>query len=285
MNFQAHRTNFLVYTALIYISATVLSICMPQPAYGGDKESLPPVRSSSAWISNVHFDADDNEVIAVLNVWDSDPKAYVLTEYVRRTGMTVNPDMWTPTKTTRGQIGEHMTISKKASILTLAFEQDEMKWPLEYHRHSDRDVLPDRDIAGVLRQQADAIGQWMSYAVDDEMKDPLIWTLSITEEDTFELRMYSYDQQAVPDGWSLMLKLVGDVGFSPGFLGTERVYNVPAGSLEQWRGETPLLEMHIEVLHNQKADLLIVVFPPKKQGGRPSMVLTFHRCLGQKKGS
>ncbi len=269
--------KYLLHIVHVCYNMALINVCALNCAYGDDTNEAFAVMSSSSWVSQVYRDANGNELIAIIHLSFPDKAEFNIQEYVRRQGEKANPDVWSLTKSIEGLVGNEITISISSSKLTLRYKQDETSWPLEYRRQSVRYVQPNHDMAEALQKRIDAIGQWMSYSVNNEMWDPLIWTLAIAEDDTFSMQMYSYGQPAAPNDWSLMLKLVGDIRYELGALDIKHVFNVPSGSLEQWHGETPLLKEKVELLFDRTDSALFVVFPADVKDNSPNMVLTFHR--------
>lgn len=279
MNSRVNIKNVIAYIRLTCVNAALIFAFIPHNVYGVDMDGDPAVIMLGAWISNTDHDDYDNERLVVLHVYNSEPTSFSLTEYVRKEGLKDNPDVWSKSNKTEERIVDEVALSVEGRKLTLGFEENEANWPIEYHRHSERYRQPEHGADESVPRLTDTIGQWMCYSVDSQdgwMADPLLWMLSISDNKTFSLRMYSYDQRASPDGWSLMLKLVGDMTFDPGGLDVKRVYNVPSGSLERWRGETPLLTHNLEMVYKQDDDALIVSFPADRED-RKTMVLTFFR--------
>ncbi len=234
------------------------------------------------WISNIQQDTTGKDRLSILRFLPNERAGFELKGYVRRKGLKDNPDAWLATTSLTGFLGDEIKLSAyrpDERELTIAVQQNQMVWPLNYHRYSRGESLRDEELlkAEIVPVPAGIIGQWMCYHVNRDGSDSLIWSLTIANEKSFELRMYAFDQMAVRDGWSLMLKLEGEVVLDKGILNGKNVYNVPAGKLSLWEGETPLLTKPVGMQYKKASNSLVLMLPQEKDANKPAMILWFHK--------
>ena len=275
--------NITICVALACVNAVVFPMGLLSDTLDVDMNGKPTAVERGPWLSNVQQDKNGNDRVSILRFLPANERTgFELKGYVRKKGLKKNPDAWLATTSLTGFVGDEIKLSASKQghrELIIAVRQNQVDWPLEYHRYSGGESLRDVELgkAEIAPVPAGIVGQWMCYFVSRDLSDSLIWSLTITNESSFELRMYAFDQVAVRDGWSLMLKLVGEAVLDKGILNGKRVYNVPDGKLTRWHGETPLLTKPVGMHYQKASDALVLVFPREGGADNAAMILTFHR--------